>query len=90
MILRGLRPQPSVSGSAKGRGNVTSAAMESDNGDPMASDAVERAGCRLDFQVLIYPGSSSRFTVRTGMPPAFIALGANDRDDISLGRPGFI
>ena len=66
------------------------AAMESDNGDPMASAAVERAGCRLDFQVLIYPGSSSRFTVRTGMPPAFIALGANDRDYISLGRPGFI
>ncbi len=66
------------------------AAMESDNGDPMASAAVERAGCRLDFQVLIYPGSSSRFTVRTGMPPAFIALGANDRDDVSLGRPGFI
>ena len=61
------------------------AAMDSDNGDPDASDPVERAGCRPDFQVLIYPGSSSRFTVRTGMPPAFIALGANDREDISLG-----
>lgn len=61
------------------------AAMESDNGDPMASDAVERAGCRPDFQVLIYPGGSSRFTVRTGMPPAFIARGTNDRDDISRG-----
>ena len=61
------------------------AAMKSDNGDPDAADAVERAGCRPDFQVLIYPGSSSRFTVSTGMPPAFIALGANDREDISLG-----
>ena len=61
------------------------AAMESDNGDPKAANEIERAGCRPDFQVLIYPGSSSRFTVRTGMPPAFIALGANDREDISLG-----
>jgi len=61
------------------------AAMDSDNGDPGAADEIERAGCRPDFQVLIYPGSSGRFTVKTGMPPAFIALGANDRDDISLG-----
>lgn len=63
------------------------AAMESDSGEPKSSDGIERAGCRPDFQVLIYPGSSSRFTVRTGMPPVFIALGANDRDDISLGMP---
>lgn len=63
------------------------AAMESDSGDAKASDEIERAGCRPDFQVLIYPGSSCRFTVKTGMPPAFIALGANDRDDISLGMP---
>ena len=35
--------------------------------------------------MLIYPGSSNRFTVKAGMPPAFIALGANDRPDISLG-----
>ncbi len=61
------------------------AAMESDPGDAKSVDAIERAGCRPDFQVLIYPGSSSRFTVQPGMPPAFIALGAKDRDDISLG-----
>ena len=60
-------------------------AMQSDNGNPDAVDAIERASCRPDFQVLIYPGSSSRFTVSTGMPPAFIALGAKDRDDIALG-----
>ena len=61
------------------------AAMQSDPGDPQAADAVDRASSRPDFQVLIYPGSSSRFTVETGMPPAFIALGENDRPDISLG-----
>lgn len=61
------------------------AAMRPDAGDASAADVVERASCRPDFQVLIYPGSSSRFTVSEGMPPVFIALGANDRDDIALG-----
>lgn len=61
------------------------AAMDSDNGDKLAANEIDTVGSRPDFQVLIYPGSSSRFTVKSGMPPAFIALGANDRDDISLG-----
>jgi len=61
------------------------AAMESDIGKSDAADPVERMGCRPDFQVLNYPGSSSRFTVRKGMPPVFIALGAKDRGDISKG-----
>ena len=60
-------------------------AMQSDNGKPDVVDAIERVSCRPDFQVLIYPGSSNRFTVSAGMPPAFIALGAKDRDDIALG-----
>jgi endo-1,4-beta-xylanase len=61
------------------------AAMESDPGQSDSDDPVERASSRPDFQVLIYPGSSHRFKVHPGMPPAFIALGAKDRDDISLG-----
>ena len=61
------------------------AAMQSDSGKADASDRMERFSSRPDFQVLIYPGSSHRFTVETGMPPAFIALGAKDRDDIALG-----
>jgi acetyl esterase/lipase len=61
------------------------AAMNSDGGDPNAADAIDRVSCRPDFQVLIYPGSSNRFTVKAGMPPAFIALGAKDRPDISVG-----
>lgn len=61
------------------------AAMESDLGNPTSNDPIDQASCRPDFQVLIYPGSSHRFTASKGMPPAFIALGANDRDDISLG-----
>ena len=61
------------------------AAMDSDIGIPGADDAIDRLSSRPDFQVLIYPGSSHRFTVRPGMPPVFIALGAKDRPDISLG-----
>jgi len=61
------------------------AAMQSDAGQPDAAEVVEHASCRPDFQVLIYPGSSRRFTVTAGMPPVFIALGAKDRDDIALG-----
>ena len=61
------------------------AAMDSDDGDANAANDIDKASSRPDFQVLIYPGSSSRFTVKPGMPPAFIALGAKDRDDISIG-----
>lgn len=61
------------------------AAMNSDSGRHDEADMIERASSRPDFQVLIYPGSSKRFTVSEGMPPVFIALGAKDRDDISLG-----
>lgn len=61
------------------------AAMSSDSGNSQSSDAIEKVSSRPDFQALIYPGSSSRFTVAEGMPPAFIALGENDRPDISVG-----
>lgn len=61
------------------------AAMQSDNGDSKNADNVEKFSSRPDFQVLIYPGSSHRFTVEKKMPPLFIALGYKDRDDISIG-----
>lgn len=48
-------------------------------------DPVDQQSSKPNFQVLIYPGSSSRFSVQPGMPPAFIALGENDRPDISEG-----
>ncbi len=61
------------------------AAMNSDDGKPDAEDPVERMGSRPDFQGLIYPGKSDTFTVKPGMPPAFIAYGYKDRRDISIG-----
>lgn len=60
-------------------------AMKSDAGDPQATDPVERVSSRPDFQGLIYPGKSGTFEVHKGMPPAFIAFGFNDREDIAFG-----
>ena len=61
------------------------AAMKSDNGKPDATDPIERASSRPDFQALIYPGTSDLFTVEKGMPPVFIACGYSDRPDIAKG-----
>ncbi len=60
-------------------------AMKSDAGKADASDPIERAGSRPDFQGLIYPGKSGTFTVEKGMPPVFIACGYGDRPDIAEG-----
>jgi acetyl esterase/lipase len=60
------------------------AAMNSDAGKP-GTDEVEKQSSRPDFQVLIYPGTSDRFTVSPGMPPVFIACGYSDRPDIAKG-----
>ena len=61
------------------------AAMKSDSGKKEAADPIERESSRPDFQGLIYPGKSDTFTVETGMPPAFIAFGYQDRPDIARG-----
>lgn len=60
-------------------------AMKSDSGNPNASDPVEKMSSRPNFQGLIYPGKSETFTVEPGMPPAFVAYGYNDREDIAVG-----
>ncbi|QDT08671.1 alpha/beta hydrolase [Planctomycetes bacterium K23_9] len=61
------------------------AGMNPQDGDLNSNDPVERVSSRPDFVGLIYPGKSSTFTVKRGMPPAFIAFGFHDRDDISIG-----
>ncbi len=45
----------------------------------------ERASSRLDFQALIYPGSSGRVAPTKESPPAFLVCGYKDRPDISRG-----
>ncbi|QDS87870.1 Acetylxylan esterase precursor [Rosistilla ulvae] len=61
------------------------AAMHPEAGDPKSDDPIERVSSRPDFQGLIYPGKSGTFTVEAGMPPAFIAFGYHDREDIAVG-----
>lgn len=80
--------QPSrvgVMGFSAGGELAALSAMQSDPGNSSAADPIDQQSSRPDFQILIYPGSSKRFTVAPGMPPVFIACGADDRPDISEG-----
>jgi acetyl esterase/lipase len=61
------------------------AAMQSDAGQPNATDPIDQASSRPDFQALIYPGTSDLFSAEKGMPPVFIACGYSDRPDIAQG-----
>ena len=61
------------------------AGMSPLDGAPQHDDPIERVSSRPDFQGLIYPGKSSTFEIKPGMPPAFIAFGFHDRDDIAIG-----
>lgn len=58
-------------------------AMKSDPGKVDATDPIEQASSRPDFQALIYPGTSDLFSAEKGMPPLFIACGYDDRPDIA-------
>jgi acetyl esterase/lipase len=60
-------------------------AMHHDKGAAGAADPIDRQNCRPDFQALIYPGNSRRIEPATNSPPAFLACGSNDRQDISEG-----
>jgi acetyl esterase/lipase len=63
------------------------AAMRFDSVQLHASDDIDRHSSRPDFQALIYPGNSSRFTVTKQSPPVFILCGADDGAAISEGMP---
>jgi len=56
-----------------------------DDGQPDASDAIERQPCRPNFQALIYPGRSGDIQPTNGFPPVFLACSYTDRKDISEG-----
>ena len=82
----GIKPNHiGIMGFSAGGELAAFAAMKSDSGKADAEDPIERAGCRPDFQALIYPGTSDLFTVEKGMSPVFIACGYGDRPDIAQG-----
>lgn len=61
------------------------AAMHYDSVQLPVNDAIDQHSSRPDFQVLIYPGNSGRYTVTKQSPPVFILCGYQDRPDISEG-----
>jgi acetyl esterase/lipase len=65
---------------------VAQIAMKLGQGDPSASDVIDRINATPAFQGLIYPGRSGDI-IPTGKdaPPAFLCAGINDRPDISEG-----
>jgi len=74
-----------VMGFSAGGELAARAAMSTLDGDPGASDVIDRRSSRPAFQVLIYPGNSAALTVSKSSPPVFIAAGYNDRPDIAKG-----
>jgi acetyl esterase/lipase len=56
-----------------------------DDGNPAATDEIDRASSKPNFQALIYPGRSDQIQPTTNSPPAFLACGFKDRPDISEG-----
>jgi acetyl esterase/lipase len=61
------------------------AAMRYDSVQLPVHDSIDNYSSRPDFQALIYPGNSGRYTVTNHSPPVFILCGYQDREDISAG-----
>jgi endo-1,4-beta-xylanase len=61
------------------------ASLNFDEGNASASDPIDRASSKPNFQALIYPGRSEQIQPTTNSPPAFLACGYKDRPDISEG-----
>lgn len=64
---------------------VAQAAIRAEPGKTDATDSIEQTSSRPDFQGLIYPGKSQLIIPTKDSPPAFLACGFNDRQDIAEG-----
>ena len=58
-----------------------------DTGSPDAADPIDRLSSRPAFQALIYPAIPKDMKLSKETPPAFLACGENDRQNISQGLP---
>ncbi|MBC8094239.1 MAG: alpha/beta hydrolase [Akkermansiaceae bacterium] len=62
---------------------VSLVAYSPSEGDPAATDPVEREHCRPDFQIVIYPGPLGiPETLPTNAPPAFFLVANDDRGHV--------
>ena len=64
---------------------VALACMNPGEGKADAEDVIERQNARPAFQALIYPGGTASIQPAADAPPAFLACGEKDRQDISEG-----
>jgi endo-1,4-beta-xylanase len=67
------------------------AATRGADGKPDAADPIERESARANFFSLIYPGGLPRTDIELGQatPPAFLAAGYGDRQNIAEGLAEF-
>jgi acetyl esterase/lipase len=67
------------------------AATRGADGDKASADPIERQSARADFFALLYPGGLPRtdITLAKDTPPAFLAAGYGDRQNISEGLAEF-
>lgn len=60
-------------------------AMKPEEAKADAADEIDKQSARLNFQALIYPGSSRTIIPTKETPPVFLACAYNDRPDIGEG-----
>jgi endo-1,4-beta-xylanase len=63
------------------------AATRYDSGKEGATDPIDRASSKPDFQGLLYPRLPHDMSVSKETPPAFLACGEDDRPGVSQGVP---
>lgn len=84
----GINPdRVGVMGFSAGGEIAALAATRFDNGSPDAADPIDRLSSKPAFQALVYPALPHDMKLSKDTPPAFLACGENDRQDISQGLP---
>jgi acetyl esterase/lipase len=63
------------------------AATRFDNGNEGAPDPIDHVSSKPSFQALLYPAIPKDMQLSKETPPAFLACGENDRQNISQGLP---
>jgi endo-1,4-beta-xylanase len=61
---------------------ATQVLLNGSEGKPDAPDPIDRISCKMNFEALIYPGSSRLVNPTRQWPPIFMACSFDDRADI--------